>query len=210
MIMTSETKKGISLVYRECGIALIADDLVTSALKPEWFDVGVPTQVVQTPEISYLDYGNSNIFVHGGTRRAVARDSSPDLVATSPIALMMDKLVRELGINKVTALGFNYTYEAVFPENSRDMLTERYFNQAILRSLGDNAEAAGFRLILDQGECSLRVTVDRAVKNPFALNIILNYNYDDPPPQVYKDIINRFGQHTATAPGLAEKVTHVE
>jgi hypothetical protein len=179
-------------------------------MQPDWFpELGQPKDVIKTPDITYFDYETRSVFIHAAGKRAVAADNNPQLVATSPIAFMMDRIVRELKLSKVSALTFTYSYEAIFKEESSKFLTERYLNPRSLSSLGRDVRGAGVRFVSVEDDYSVRVTVDSALKNPFAISLVLGYHHDSPPSSVYSDIINRFGQYTAEVTGRAGKIVNV-
>lgn len=209
--MTAEKAAAVSLVYRTCNISLLADELHASTLQADWFsDLGQPKDVVKTSDVTFFDYETQTILVHTAGRRAVAADNSAQLVATSPIATMMDRVVRELKLSRVFALTFSFTFEAVFKEEASKFLGEKYLRVDALGKLGKEVRGAGIRLVCNEDDHVVRLTVDSVAKNPFAISILLNYHHDSPPKAVYTDIINRFGQYTADAPSFAGKIVHVE
>jgi hypothetical protein len=207
----AEKVDAVSLVYRSSNITLIADELQSATLHQDWFqESGQPKDVVKTSDITFFDYDTFSIFVHSASKRAVAADASSQLVATSRIAPMMDRLVRESKLSKVTALTFGFVYEAVFEQEASKFLTGKYLRANVLGGLGkEGLRAAGIRLVCEEDDHVVRATLDSVPKNPFAISIYLNYHQDSPPKTVYSDIINRFGQYTADAPLFAGRIVNV-
>jgi len=209
-IVTAEKLPDVSVVYRGSNITLLADELQASTLQQEWFqDLGQPKDVIKTSDITFFDYETASIFIHAAGKRAVAADSSSQLVATSRIAVMMDRIVRELKFSKVSALAFSFNYEAVFKEQASKFLADKYLRSSAISSLGKDVRPAGVRLVSLEDDHVVRVTLDSVAKNPFAISLLLNYHHDTPSKAVYSDIINRFGQYTAEAPSWAEKIVNV-
>ena len=209
-IVTTEKAPEASIVYRGSTITLLSDELQASTLQQDWFqDLGEPKDVIKTSDITYFDYETASIFIHAAGKRAVAADSSTQLVATSPIAVMMDRMVREFKFGKVSALSFNFNYEAVFKEKASEFLEEKYLKDGAIRGLGKDVRPAGLRLVSFEDDHAVRVTLDSVAKNPFAMSLLLNYHYDNPSRAVYSDIINTFGQYTAEAPSWAGRIVNV-
>jgi hypothetical protein len=208
--VTSEKAPDVSIVYRGSTITLLADELQASTLQPGWFqDLGQPKDVVKTSDITFFDYETASIFIHAAGKRAVASDSSAQLAATSPIPVMMDRIVRELKLSKVSALAFSFNYEVVFKEQASKFLADKYLRDSAIRGLGRDVRPAGIRLVSFEEDHLIRMTLDSVAKNPFAISVLLNYHHETPSQAIYSDIINRFGQYTAAAPTWVGKIINV-
>ena len=79
----------------------------------------------------------------------------------------------------------------------------------MLKALGSDVRGAGVRLVRLESDHAVRVTIDSAPKNPFALVLLLNLSSRFPRKAVYSDIIGRFGQYTADALVLAAQIINV-
>lgn len=195
--------------FKNSNITVVADGLYTSLLHSNFFpDLGPAQNTIQIPPMAILDYGRYSFVVDVEGRRAIARDTTGELTAKSPIASMAKKFIETAQNVTIKAVGFNYTYELVSPMPAAEFVVSRYLRGDVLPALGGEVVGAGLKLVTKKGDHLVQVSIEPVWANPLALTVLINYHHDSPGTGTWPGIIDRFGQFVADAPEVIERVAN--
>jgi hypothetical protein len=206
---TETTSKSViqRVSVKGCNITLIADGLYSSLVGPKSFpELGEPRYNMQVPQIGVLDFGKYNLVIQVDEKRVLAADISGEMNASSPIPAMIRKCLQEGKELKVSALGFNFIFEAALDVPLVDFLQETYVHKESATRFGDSYASLGFKFSMVQLNHLMTLAVEPIWQNPKTTLATVNFHFDRPGAEMTEELVQIYGKFVSVAPELIEKL----
>lgn len=184
---------------------MLADGLLTSAVAPATFqELGEPESAVQVPQIALLEYEKYSVLIQVAERRATITEKS-GISATSPIPTMMSRIVSATEGIKISAIGFNFSFDCVTDGPSVEIMRQ-YVQLDRLSPLG-SVRSAGFKVAATSNDKLVQLNVDPVWGQDAALLTTLNYHFQT--PKDTERVLNSYREMAIEAGDIVKRVFDV-
>ena len=194
-------------ILKGTNITAVADGLNTSIISAGQFsEFGSVKSFFQAPQMAVVDFGKYSFFVQVDQRKALANDNSGDLTSNSPVRSMMKRFLQDSAGLRLSAVGFNFTFESILDVPLADFLRETYLQGESIGRFGKSFQSFGFKLTVVRTDCLLQISVDPIWQNPTTALVVLNFHHEPPGPDISSRLVEMYGTLVGEAPGIVDQI----